>query len=65
MGRAREQIAGIRERIATGTFSFADDFPNFRDLKSVPDSPQSTGGFSTHSGDRRSAAYRAAGNASA
>jgi hypothetical protein len=36
--RAREQIAGIRERIATGTFSFADEFPNFRDLKSVPDS---------------------------
>jgi integrase len=36
--RAREQLAGIKERIATGTFSFADEFPNFRDLKSVPDS---------------------------
>jgi integrase len=36
MRRAREQVAGIRKRIATGTFSFADEFPNFRDLKSVP-----------------------------
>ncbi len=34
--RAREQIAGIRERIVAGSFSFADEFPNFRDLKSVP-----------------------------
>jgi integrase len=38
MRRAREQIAGIRERIAAGTFSFADEFPNFRDLKYVLDS---------------------------
>jgi Arm DNA-binding domain len=32
--RAREQLAGIKERM----FAFADEFPNFRDLKSVPDS---------------------------
>lgn len=36
--RAREQLAAIKERIATGTFSFTDEFPNFRDLKSVPNS---------------------------
>jgi integrase len=36
--RAREQLAGIKERIAIGTFAFADEFPNFRDLKSVADS---------------------------
>jgi integrase len=34
--RAREQLVGIKQRIAAGTFSFADEFPNFRDLKSVP-----------------------------
>jgi integrase len=38
MRRAREQLVGIKERIAAGTFSFADQFPHFRDLKSVPDS---------------------------
>jgi len=36
--RAREQLAGIKERIAIGTFAFADEFPNFRDLKTVADS---------------------------
>jgi integrase len=45
MRRAREQLIGIKERIAAGTFSFADEFPNFRDLKSVPDfgSPKTCG----------------------
>jgi integrase len=38
MRRAREQLAGIKERIFAGTFSFADEFPNFRDLKSIPNS---------------------------
>ena len=34
--RARERISHIKERIAAGTFSFAEEFPNFRDLDSVP-----------------------------
>jgi integrase len=34
--RAREHLAGIRERIAAGAFSFAEEFPNFRNLKRVP-----------------------------
>jgi integrase len=29
---ARTQLAAIKERIAAGTFSFADEFPDFRDL---------------------------------
>jgi hypothetical protein len=31
--RAREQLAAIKERITSGTFSFADEFPDFRDLR--------------------------------
>lgn len=34
--RAREQLAGIKERIDAGTFSFAEEFPNFRNLNNVP-----------------------------
>ena len=34
--RAREQVAGIRARITAGTFSFAEEFPEFRNLKDVP-----------------------------
>jgi len=34
--RAREQRAGIKERVAAGTLSFADEFPDFRDLNGVP-----------------------------
>jgi integrase len=36
--RTREQLAGTKQRIAAGTFSFADDFPDFRDLSTVPGS---------------------------
>lgn len=36
--QARNQLAGIRARIDAGTFSFADEFPHFRDLASVSDS---------------------------
>ncbi|MGH7715655.1 MAG: Arm DNA-binding domain-containing protein, partial [Vulcanimicrobiaceae bacterium] len=43
--RAREQLAGIKERIAAGMFAFADEFPDFRDLDNVPgaDSPRTCG----------------------
>ncbi len=34
--RAHEQLAGIKERIAAGAFSFADEFSDFRDLEGVP-----------------------------
>ena len=34
--RARAQLAGIKERIASGTFSFAEEFPDYRNLKRVP-----------------------------
>lgn len=34
---AREHLAGIKQRIATGTLSFAEEFPSFRDLKKLPD----------------------------
>ena len=34
--RARERLGHIKERIAAGTFSFVDEFPNFRDLDCVP-----------------------------
>jgi integrase len=34
--RAREHLAGIRQRIAASTFSFAEEFPNFRNLKKGP-----------------------------
>ena len=34
--RARKQLAGIKERIGAGTFSFAEEFPEFRNLKNVP-----------------------------
>jgi hypothetical protein len=35
--RAREYLVGIRERIAAGTFSFAEEFPDFLHLNKVPD----------------------------
>ncbi len=35
--RAREHLVGIKERIAAGTFSFAEEFPDFLHLKKVPD----------------------------
>jgi hypothetical protein len=34
--RARKQLVGTKERIGAGTFSFANMFPDFRDLK-MPD----------------------------
>jgi integrase len=33
--RARKQLEDIKARIAAGTFSFAEEFPDFRDLKDV------------------------------
>ena len=40
--RARQQLDGIKRRIAAVTFSFAEEFPDFRHLKKVPSegSPQ-------------------------
>ncbi len=35
--RARQQLAWIEARIVAGTFSFADEFPDSRDLQDVPD----------------------------
>jgi integrase len=35
--RAREHLVGIKERIAAGTFSFAEEFPDFLHLNKVPD----------------------------
>ncbi|HEY1890217.1 MAG TPA: DUF3596 domain-containing protein [Steroidobacteraceae bacterium] len=35
--RARQRLAGIKERIAAGTFSFAEEFPDYRHLRKVPD----------------------------
>jgi hypothetical protein len=34
--RAREQLAGINTRIAAGTFSFAEEFPDYVHLGKVP-----------------------------
>jgi integrase len=34
--RAREQLAGIKARIAAGTFSFAEEFPVYVHLSNVP-----------------------------
>jgi hypothetical protein len=34
---AREHLVGIKERIDAGTFSFAEEFPDFRHLNKVPD----------------------------
>jgi hypothetical protein len=34
--RAHQHLDGIKQRIAAGTFSFAEEFPYFRDLKKVP-----------------------------
>jgi integrase len=34
---AREHLVGIKERIAAGTFSFAEEFPDFLHLNRVPD----------------------------
>lgn len=43
--RARDHLTNIKVRIAAGTFSFADEFPAFLDLKRVPDagSPSTCG----------------------
>jgi integrase len=35
--RARERLVGIKERIAAGTFSFAEEFPDFLHLNKVPE----------------------------
>jgi integrase len=35
--RAREHLVGIKERIAQGTFFFAEEFPDFLHLNKVPD----------------------------
>jgi integrase len=35
--RAREHLVGIKERIAAGTFSFAEEFPDFQHLDKVPE----------------------------
>jgi hypothetical protein len=34
--QARQQLARIKQTIASGTFSFAEEFPDFRHLKQVP-----------------------------
>ena len=34
---ARQHLDGIKRRIASGTFSFAEEFPDFRHLRKVPD----------------------------
>ena len=36
--RARENLRRIKARIAAGTFSFADEFPDYRYLQKVVDS---------------------------
>jgi hypothetical protein len=33
--RARQQLARMKRSIANGTFSFGEEFPDFRDLKNV------------------------------
>ncbi len=38
--RAREQLKDIKARIRAGTFSFAEEFPDFRDLHKVIDPSQ-------------------------
>jgi hypothetical protein len=35
--RARGHLVGIKERIAAGTFSFAEEFPDFRHLNKITD----------------------------
>ena len=35
------RLAGVKERIFAGTFSFAEEFANYRDLKDVPDGSSS------------------------
>lgn len=34
--RARQQLEGMKQRIAVGTFVFEDEFPDFRDLQKMP-----------------------------
>lgn len=34
--RARVHVARIKAQIAAGTFSFADEFPRYRDLQKLP-----------------------------
>ena len=55
---ARQHLEGIKHRIADGTFSFAEEFPDFRHLKKVPDqgSPKTCAqvfdAFRAHCGSR-------------
>jgi len=35
LNRALKQLEGIKERIARGTFSFAEEFPKYRFMKDV------------------------------
>lgn len=37
--RAREHLAAIKERIAAGTFQFAEEFPRYRHIDSVMSAP--------------------------
>lgn len=43
--RARQRLIGIKARIAAGTFSFAEEFPDYRRLQGVPrsGSPRTSG----------------------
>src|SRR6266853_2163672 len=34
--RARQYLIGIKARITAGTFSFAEEFPDYRHLKNIP-----------------------------
>src|SRR5512147_458129 len=34
--RARQHLTGIKIRITAGTFSFAEEFPDYRQLRKVP-----------------------------
>ncbi len=38
--RAREHLQHIKARIRAGTFCFAEEFPNYRDLPKVVDASQ-------------------------
>ena len=37
--RAREHLAAIKERIAAGTFQFAEEFPAYRHIRTVMNAP--------------------------
>src|SRR5258708_21583747 len=44
--RARLQLVGIRERIKNGTFSFAEEFPDYRYMERLPESSPASSGTS-------------------